>query len=215
MDDEDLVVTGKYTSSMYSNMPVPENTSLKVGAKVLATCTVGGVVVGSLGHVQHFEHVSDADAMTSTTSADMRRNKSRQAVLEDWKAVNPSMMWPRVKFRTVANSVHSVVVKPVTITIEDNVGCLICSRVQAPLLLGYALTIHRAQGMTLKKVMLDVTELFAQGQLYTALSRVRDFKCLSLNEEFSTTLKLCDERVIRFEQDTVWRVLDNSPAGFQ
>lgn len=213
-DDEDLIVRGKFSSSIYSNMPVSEVVQLKLGAKVLATSSIGGVVVGSLGHVQHYEHMSDAEAMRCMSASDLRRNKSKEQVLQDWKAVNPAMLWPRVKFRT-GGACHSLVVKPVTVTLEDNVGRLICSRVQVPLLLGYALTIHRSQGMTLKKVMLDMTELFAEGQLYTALSRVRDFKCLRLKGELKTGLKLCDARVLKFESEGVWYDVDNSPAGFE
>lgn len=53
--------------------------------------------------------------------------------------------------------------------------------VQVPLKLAYALTIHRAQGMSLDKVKADLgTSIFAQGQSYVALSRVRSLEGLSL-----------------------------------
>lgn len=45
---------------------------------------------------------------------------------------------------------------------------------QIPLQLGYAFTIHKAQGLTLSKIIIDLPESsFAEGQLYTALSRTR------------------------------------------
>jgi ATP-dependent exoDNAse (exonuclease V) alpha subunit len=45
---------------------------------------------------------------------------------------------------------------------------------QFPLQLGYALTIHRAQGKTLDKAVIDMRHgTFAHGQLYVALSRTR------------------------------------------
>ena len=56
------------------------------------------------------------------------------------------------------------------VTIDDNVGTVVCSRLQAPLLLAYALTVHRAQGMTLDAMTLHTDGLFAKGQLYTALA---------------------------------------------
>lgn len=47
-------------------------------------------------------------------------------------------------------------------------------RLQFPLRLAYATTFNGSQGLTLDKTVLDVrSEVFAHGQLYTALSRVR------------------------------------------
>ena len=48
------------------------------------------------------------------------------------------------------------------------------SFIQFPLQLGYALTIHKAQGKTLDRVIVDIDRgAFAHGQLYVALSRTR------------------------------------------
>lgn len=47
-------------------------------------------------------------------------------------------------------------------------------RKQFPLRLAYATTFNSCQGMTLDKVVIDLrTDVFAHGQLYTALSRIR------------------------------------------
>ena len=47
-------------------------------------------------------------------------------------------------------------------------------RTQFPLKLAYAFTVHKAQGQELERVLLDATTpVFAHGQLYVALSRVR------------------------------------------
>ena len=51
------------------------------------------------------------------------------------------------------------------------------SFVQYPLQLGYALTIHKSQGKTLDRVIVDINKgAFAHGQLYVALSRTRNKK---------------------------------------
>jgi hypothetical protein len=49
------------------------------------------------------------------------------------------------------------------------------TRKQFPLRLAYAMTYNKSQSQTLSKVLLDVTSPpFSHGQLYVALSRVRD-----------------------------------------
>lgn len=56
------------------------------------------------------------------------------------------------------------------------------ARTQFPLLLAYALTIHRAQGLTLDKVIVELGDLFCAGQAYVALSRVRRLQDLFIAE---------------------------------
>jgi hypothetical protein len=64
-------------------------------------------------------------------------------------------------------------------------------RKQFPLRLAYATTFNSCQGLTLDRVVLDLrTEVFAHGQLYTALTRVRsqsDAKILVANGLQTTT----------------------------
>ncbi|MCP5404763.1 MAG: AAA family ATPase [Pseudomonadaceae bacterium] len=54
--------------------------------------------------------------------------------------------------------------------------------VQFPLTLAWALTIHKAQGQTIPKCVIDLADggTFAEGQLYVALSRARSLESLSL-----------------------------------
>ena len=47
---------------------------------------------------------------------------------------------------------------------------------QYPLILAYAITIHKSQGKTYQKIACDIKDCFAPGQAYVALSR-----CSSLN----------------------------------
>lgn len=50
----------------------------------------------------------------------------------------------------------------------------IAVRRQYPLALAWAITIHKSQGMTLEKAYIDLTNAFALGQSYVALSRLRN-----------------------------------------
>lgn len=56
-------------------------------------------------------------------------------------------------------------------------------RMQIPLILAYALTIHRVQGLTLDCAVLDLgSSIFTPAQAYVALSRVRNYESLFLSD---------------------------------
>jgi hypothetical protein len=59
-------------------------------------------------------------------------------------------------------------------------ACDIASRQQLPLRLAYGLTIHRAQGMTLERVVVDASNASMPGQLATAVGRAVSMNSLQL-----------------------------------
>lgn len=59
------------------------------------------------------------------------------------------------------------------------------SAVQYPILLAYAMTIHKSQGMTYQKVACDPSDCFATGQAYVALSRCATLDGLHLIKAFN------------------------------
>jgi ATP-dependent DNA helicase PIF1 len=52
---------------------------------------------------------------------------------------------------------------------------------QIPLILSWAMTIHKSQGMTLDKIKCNLANVFSEGQIYVALSRVKTINGLFIN----------------------------------
>ncbi len=70
---------------------------------------------------------------------------------------------------------------------------------QFPLQLGYALTIHKSQGKTLDRIIVDVDKgVFAHGQLYVALSRTRKKEDIFLSKPLHNSDVIVDERIVDF-----------------
>ena len=88
---------------------------------------------------------------------------------------------------------------------------------QIPLRLAWAITVHKSQGMTFEKVIVDIENAFASGQAYVALSRCTSMEGLVLASRLTRESVKTDSRVLKFaEQETseavLKQILQNSSA---
>ena len=69
-----------------------------------------------------------------------------------------------------------------------------------PVKLAWAVTVHKSQGLTFDRAIIDVGQAFAPGQVYVALSRLRSLDGLVLRSKVNTDLVLSDADVVGFTQ---------------
>lgn len=67
-----------------------------------------------------------------------------------------------------------------------------------PLKLAWAITIHKSQGLTFEKAIIDVSGAFAPGQVYVALSRLTSLKGLVLSAPFTDASLRQDHSIREF-----------------
>lgn len=73
-------------------------------------------------------------------------------------------------------------------------------RSQIPLILAWALSIHKSQSATIDNIIVDLgSGIFAPGQAYVALSRVRNLKGLYLSN-FQPKSLIVDEKAVSFDE---------------
>ena len=69
---------------------------------------------------------------------------------------------------------------------------------QYPIKLAWAITVHKSQGLTFDKAIIDVGQAFAPGQVYVALSRLRSLDGLILRTRIDPSVVSSDRDVVAF-----------------
>ena len=152
------------------DVPAPLNLELKVGALVVFVKNGDKWHNGSMGIVRSL----GAREITVQLLGD-----SREIV-----TVKPEK-WAKIEYSRDENDR----------LVENEVG----GYKQFPLNLGYAMTIHKAQGKTLDTVVIDISRgAFAHGQVYVALSRTRNSADMHIAAPLRRQDVIFDNRVLDF-----------------
>ncbi len=167
--------TGKFNVDD-RNLPSPNHLTLKVGAKVMFTATDSNFpkrwVNGTIGVVRELLPNSVKVVVQNGPYANTVEVKGHQ--------------WESYRYD------HDMM----SGKISPNI---IGTFVQIPLMLAWAVTIHKSQGKTLDRIQVDLSSgAFAAGQVYVALSRCTSIEGISLERPIQPRDVSCDQEVKRF-----------------
>ena len=152
------------------DVPAPLALTLKVGALVVFVKNGDKWHNGSMGIIRN---------LTARDITVQLLSDSRELV-----TVKPDK-WEKIEYSRDENDR----------LVEREVG----SYKQFPLNLGYAMTIHKAQGKTLDAVVVDISRgAFAHGQVYVALSRTRHSTDMHIASPLRPRDVIFDSRVLEF-----------------
>jgi len=118
-----------------------------------------------------------------------------QGIVTDFKMGEGGIYFPYVHFQ---NGEQELIV-PMEWEIKKNKK-VVAKRRQLPLLLAWAITIHKSQGMSIDRAAISLSSCFDIGQVYVALSRVRTLEGIRLLS-FDPRKIVADAYAIEFDKD--------------
>ncbi|KJZ72873.1 hypothetical protein HIM_07817 [Hirsutella minnesotensis 3608] len=177
MDNGDPAIRDK----LLTNMMAPKTLDLKLNAQVMLIKNLDETLVnGSLGKVVAFSDektyemmgVGGADNDQDDDVNMAKAKKALRAFSRDAEgSSSSSRQYPVVQFISTGGAARTILCQPEEWKVELPNGEVQAKRSQLPLILAWALSIHKAQGQTLERVTVNLGKVFEKGQAYVALSR--------------------------------------------
>jgi hypothetical protein len=126
---------------------------------------------------------------------------------DDFNIVTTPEVWENINYTVNAET------KAIT---EEKIGAF----TQMPIRLAWSITIHKSQGLTFEKAIIDAQGAFAHGQTYVALSRCKSLEGLVLKSKINSNQIISDSNVISFNKNAEQNepdkaVLESSQKMFQ
>ncbi|OCF36037.1 ATP-dependent DNA helicase PIF1 [Kwoniella heveanensis CBS 569] len=192
---------------LLANFMAPGFLELKVDAQVMLIKNVDeSLVNGSMGKVIGFDWKSnnfdtsgrwDPDAVYQGMDEEekYKQKKLEEALRE--KISSGAKPWPVVRFNIPGGGTRDMFVEPDTFKAELPNGEVQASRAQLPLILAWAMSIHKSQGQTLDRVKVDLGKVFEKGQAYVALSRATSLEGLQV-------LGFTPQKVMAHRKVAIW-----------
>ena len=179
LEGQPLVFYGEVEGEFpLSNLPTLMELQLKVGAQVIFVKNDMDRrwVNGTLGVITAIDCLSEGATITIRTEEGEEHDVGR----EKWSNM-------RYTYNEEEKKIE-----------EQEIGTF----VQFPIRLAWAITIHKCQGLTFKRAVIDFTGgVFAAGQAYVALSRCTSLEGLSMNMPLRRRDVFLNEAVVRFARN--------------
>jgi len=176
--EEDLIKSKESGELNENDLPAPRELKIKVGANVMfiKNDPEGRWVNGTLGTVTECLDKKKKHIKVKIN------NKTHKVEREEWN---------KVRFTYDEDS-------------DEVLEEVVSSFKQFPIKLGWAVTIHKSQGLTLESCSVDLgSGAFATGQAYVALSRCKNLNSLHLQRELKVSDALVDPDIIDFHKNFI------------